>query len=208
MKLVSPDPSVRTKFSQMRFIMAFTGGLIVQATTLPMVASFGASAEGVVKAELVESKVMISEQAQGSSRLEVSTLSSDYKDPSLVQKLGLQFGLVNEKDLGKTTKKKTIYVNTPEYYQEAGLSTGEQRTFEDIAYLTRGFSRREFQLNEIFKDVDLSDKTIEVQVINEQKGFSTTMTIFGFAAAILFVITFATTRARSATTLTKSLPWS
>ncbi|MDD7986432.1 MFS transporter [Lentisphaera marina] len=197
MGVVSPDPSVRTKFSQMRFIMAFTGGLIVQATTLPMVASFGASAEGVVKTELIESKVFITEQSQGSSRLEVSTLSPDYKDPNLVQKLGLQFGLVNEKDLGKATKKKTIYVNTPEYYQEAGLSTGQQSgAFEDIAYLTSGFASREFELKEIFKDVDLSDKTIEVQVINEQKGFSTTMTLFGFAAAILFVITFATTRER------------
>jgi glycoside/pentoside/hexuronide:cation symporter, GPH family len=197
MGVVSPDPSVRTKFSQMRFIMAFTGGLIVQATTLPMVASFGASAEGVVKAELVESKVFITEQAQGSSRLEVSTLNSDYKDPSLIQKLGLQFGLVNEKDLGKTTKKKTIYVNTPEYYEEAGLSTEDKNGgFEDIAYLNSGFSSREFEVKEIFEGVDLSDKTIQVQVINEQKGFSSTMTLFGFAAAILFVITFATTRER------------
>jgi GPH family glycoside/pentoside/hexuronide:cation symporter len=37
MGVVSSDPSERTRFSQMRFIMAFAGGLIVQAATLPMV---------------------------------------------------------------------------------------------------------------------------------------------------------------------------
>jgi GPH family glycoside/pentoside/hexuronide:cation symporter len=197
MGVVSPDPSVRTKFSQMRFIMAFTGGLIVQATTLPMVAGFGAAAEGVVQAELRGDTVVVTEQANGSSRLEVSAFSPDYSEPGFVQNLGIQFGLMDEAELGKITKKKTIYINTPDYYEMAGLDMAAAGDgFETISYLNSGFKTAEFSLATVFPELDLSDNRIEVAVINEQKGFSKTMTLFGFAAAILFVITFATTRER------------
>jgi GPH family glycoside/pentoside/hexuronide:cation symporter len=194
MGVVSPDPSVRTKFSQMRFIMAFTGGLIVQATTLPMVAGFGASAQGVVGAEVRGPNVVVMEQGSGSSRLEVSTLSPDYVEPGFVQRLGIQFGLIDEADLGRVTKKKTLYVNSPDYFEQAGFAVEEAEGFESISYLNNGFGALEIPLAEIFPEQNRD--RIEVTVINEQKGFQSTMTIFGVVAALLFVVTFATTRER------------
>ena len=194
MGVVSSDPSVRTRFSQMRFIMAFTGGLIVQAATLPMVAHFGAASQGVIEAEVLGPNVVVTEQGSGSSRLEVSARTPEYKTPGFVQRLGIQFGLLDEADLGRITKKKTIYVNTPEYYEQAGLSSLKSAEgFESIAYLAKTFRQLDIPLNEIFPELDRSNARIEVAVINEQTGFRTTMTLFGVVAALLFVVTFFTT---------------
>jgi len=194
MGVVSPDPSMRTRFSQMRFIMAFIGGLIVQAATLPMVAHFGSASQGVVAAEVRGQEIVVSELGNGLSRLEVASLGPEFKEPGFVRNLGIQFGLVDEAELGKVTKKKTLYVNTPEYYEKANLPYKESAEgFESIRYLTSGFGSLEIPLADIFPQ---AEGRIEVNVINEQKGFSATMTIFGVVAAILFVITFATTRER------------
>ncbi len=197
MGVVSPDPSVRTKFSQMRFIMAFTGGLIVQAATLPMVAHFGATDQSVIAAEVRGETVVVAEQGNGSSRLEVSALSPEFKVPGFVQRLGLQFGLVDEADLGRTTQTKTIYVNTPDYYEKAGLFMDEPVDgFESISYLTSGFQSLEIPLAEIFQALELSGHRIEVAVINEQKGFQWAISVFSGIAAFLFIVTFATTKER------------
>jgi len=194
MGVVSPDPSVRTRFSQMRFIMAFTGGLIVQATTLPMVAGFGASAQGVVTAELRGADVVVTERGSGSSRLEVSALSPGYEEPGFVQRLGIQFGLVDDAELGRITKKKTLYVNSPDYFEKAGFAVDDTSGFESIGFLTNGFRTLAIPLAAIFPEP--GHARFEVAVINEQKGFQATMTIFGIVAAVLFVATFATTRER------------
>lgn len=195
MGVVSPDPSVRTKFSQMRFIMAFSGGLIVQATTLPMVAHFGSSAQGVVEAELRGQEIVVSELGNGSSRLEVAALSPEYQEPGFTQSLGLRFGLVDEAEIGRSTIKKTIYVNTPDYYEASGLAEeASDGSFESVGYLTSGFGTLTIPLPEAAA-ADPATR-YEVSVINEQKGFRVTMTVFGVIAAILFVITFATTRER------------
>ena len=197
MGVVSPDPSVRTKFSQMRFIMAFSGGLVVQAATLPMVAHFGAQAQGVVSAELRGENVAVTEQGNGSSRLEVSALAPDYQEPGFIQRLGLQFGLVDEADLGKTTRKKTLLVNTPDYYEKSGLAIDEPTEgFESIGYLKSGFQSLKIPLSEIFQGVELSGSRIEVAVINEQKGFQWAISVFSGMAAFLFLVTFAATKER------------
>ena len=196
MGVVSPDPSVRTKFSQMRFIMAFTGGLIVQAATLPMVAHFGAQAQGVVGAEVQGNKIVVTEQGQGTSRLEVAALAPDFKAPGFVQRLGLQFGLVDEAELGKTTQKKTIHVNSPDYYEQAGIDVAPATEFEAPAFLTTGFQTLEIPLAEIFQGLEPSGTRIEVAVINEQKGFQWAISVFSGMAAFLFLVTFATTKER------------
>ena len=197
MGVVSPDPAVRTRFSQMRFIMAFTGGLIVQATTLPLVAHFGAQTPGVVSAEVQGQQLFVQEKGNGSSRLEVSARTPSYQAPSFTQRLGLQFGLLNETELGQLTKKKSIQVNTPAYYKEAGIDwTKAPEKFESITYLTTGFKSTAFPLAKIFPDTDLTEQKVVVQVVNEQKGFQYAIGIFSVLAAFLFFITFATTKER------------
>lgn len=197
MGVVSADPSVRTRFSQMRFIMAFSGGLIVQAATLPMVAHFGSSTQGVVGAKVQGESVVVAEQGNGSSRLEVSALSPEHEEPGFVQRLGLQFGLVKETDLGRVTKRKTLYVNTPDYYKKADLAgVGADGSFEQTGYLQTGFDSLIIPLAAVFDGLDMPSARYRVNVINEQSGFRSAMTVFGVIAALLFIITFATTRER------------
>ena len=197
MGVVSPDPAERTRFSQMRFIMAFTGGLIVQASTLPLVSHFGAQAQGVVSAEVRGPEVVVREQGRGSSRLEVAALSPTYSRPTFFQRLGTQFGLLDETELGRIVKKKTIYVNTPEYYREAGIDTSKPPArFSGTAYLESGFQSLEIPLARVFQGLDLSGHRVEVRVVNEQKGFQRAIALFSALAAFLFFVTFATTRER------------
>lgn len=208
MGVVSDDPKVRTSFSQMRFIMAFTGGLIVQAATLPMVAGFGSADQSVISAQLInDHAIVVAEQGNGSSRLEVTAVTQDYQEPGRWQGLWWKVsGLVNEEDLGKFTKKKTFYVNTESYYEESELSykdSSEDDSFEKILYAVSGFGEMQIDLAKVFppdaeefKGVDFSGAEISVKVINEQKGFQMAMTVFAGVAAFLFIITFATTKER------------
>jgi GPH family glycoside/pentoside/hexuronide:cation symporter len=208
MGVVSSDPKVRTSFSQMRFIMAFTGGLIVQAATLPMVANFGAADQSVIAAKLTPDQVVVVvENGNGSSRLEVTALTEEYKEPEFWQGLWWKVsGLVNEEDLGKFTQKKTFYVNSESYYEESKIdhaATTDQDAFEKIRYAVSGFGQINIDLEKVFppdsekfKRIDLAQAEISVKVVNEQKGFQWAMTVFAVTAAVLFVVTFATTKER------------
>jgi GPH family glycoside/pentoside/hexuronide:cation symporter len=199
MGVISPSPAVRTRFSQMRFIMAFTGGLIVQAATLPMVAQFGEGSQAVIRAEQSASAVEVWECGTGSSRLEVVAQYPGYEQPGFIQRLGLQFGLIREADLGMETRQKTIYVNTPDYFDQAGFPWKDSLTevaFELTRYQPAGFEKMTFSLSDIFPDKDLSKIKVTARVINEQKGFQKTIAIFSALAAFLFFITFASTKER------------
>lgn len=208
MGVVSPNPKVRTSFSQMRFIMAFTGGLIVQAATLPMVAGFGSGNTTVISADLIgKEAIVVTEQGNGSSVLEVTLTLPDYKaPPPVIGWLGKSFGLLNEEEQGKYVRKKTVYVNTESYYREADLpyqENSDKEDFEATAYAPSGFGQYEIDLttvfpasDERFADLDFSTASIAADVINEQKGFQRAIGIFAVSAAILFLITFATTKER------------
>lgn len=208
MGVVSPNPKVRTSFSQMRFIMAFTGGLIVQAATLPLIAGFGSGNTAVINAELFgKETIVVTEQGNGSSVLEVTLTSPDHKaPPAVVGWLGKSFGLLNEEKEGKYVRKKTFYVNTEAYYQEAGLpyqENTEKEDFESTDYVTSGFKQYQIDLNTVFPasderfaDIDLSAASVSIQVINEQKGFQRAIGVFAVSAAVLFLITFAATKER------------
>ena len=207
MAVVSGDPKVRTSFSQMRFIMAFTGGLIVQAATLPMIAGFGANNNAVISAELVAQRaIVVTEQGRGSSVLEVTLTPDGYQKPGAIAgMLGKSFGLIDEESKGKFVLKKTFYVNTEQYYKEANLPYDQEPSggFETTEYAVAGFSSMRINIEDIFDKnddrfagADPEFATITVDVINEQKGFQYAIGVFAIAAAVLFVITFMTTKER------------
>ena len=207
MGVVSPDPKVRTKFSQMRFVMAYTGGLIVQAATLPMVASFGAGNFAVITAEIVNREaIVVTEHGNGSSVLQVTLTPADYQEPpSFVGCLGKSFGLLDDEAKGKYVLKKTFYVNTEQYYQQAKLPYDQPQSdeFQSTEYAVTDFGTRQISLHSVFPDsddrfanIDLSTAAISVDVINEQKGFQNAIGVFAVAAAVLFVLTFALTKER------------
>ncbi|MFC1468078.1 MFS transporter [Verrucomicrobiota bacterium] len=207
MGVVSAAPKTRTKFSQMRFVMAFAGGLVVQAATMPMVAHFGGDNHSVIRAELQgQQEVVVSEQGRGSSRLQVAAMLPEYQEPGFFTKLGLLYGVVDEERLGRVTKAKAYNVNTESYFQDAGLpylESSDEDAFEKIRYAVSGFGEQRIPLNKIFPagdeslaGLDLATATISLKVINEQKGFRSAIAVFAGLAAFLFIITFTTTKER------------
>ena len=170
MGVVSPNPKVRTIFSQYRFILAFAGAFIVQGVTLPLVGFYGGADTSVVKinTDQTEHQVMIIEQGQGTSKISIKGLDGQG------EKLELD---------------KMIWVNTPEILAEGDTSSG-------IEFIESGFEQMQYSLANWFPDVNWDEADYQVKVINERKGFQWTMTTFAVLAMILFLITFFNTKER------------
>lgn len=167
MGVISASPSQRASFSQYRFMFAFSGGLIVQALTLPLVNSIGVDNTNVISAEINNSEIVITENGIGASKL---VLNADIGE---------------DKPL---TKNVTVTV-----YREA--LKDEIDTATDILYLQEGFGTYTLNPSEYF-DVDISSEKLTIDIVNEAKGFQGTMVVFGIMAIIMFLITFYTTKER------------
>lgn len=167
MGVISASPSQRASFSQYRFMFAFTGGLIVQALTLPLVNSIGVDNTDVFSAELINKEIVITENGVGASKL---VLNAD---------------LDTENALTKNVVV-TVYRSDLE---------DEIDTNSDIIYLPKGFGTHILNPTKYF-DADISSKELSVQVVNEAKGFQGTMVVFGIMAIIMFLTTFYTTKER------------
>ncbi|XMO85803.1 MFS transporter [Algibacter sp. AS12] len=167
MGVVSASPNERASFSQYRFMLAFSGGLLVQALTLPLVNSIGADNTDVFSAKLENNQIVIVENGIGATKLIVNA------------------------DLGEEdpiTKKLTVIVYREELKSEIDTTT-------DILFLEEGFGT--YKLNtKPYYDEDISSAILSVSVINESKGFQGTMVVFGILAIIMFLITFYSTKER------------
>jgi len=167
MGVISASPSQRASFSQYRFMFAFTGGLLVQALTLPLVNGIGADNTDIFSADLNKNQIELTENGTGASKLVINA----------------NFG---EDDL--LTENVTVTVNRDD------LKDGIDTT-SDILYLEEGFGTYTLDPTKYF-DKDISTANLDVQVINEAKGFQGTMIVFGIMAFIMFLITFYTTKER------------
>ncbi|MBU2921565.1 MFS transporter [Winogradskyella psychrotolerans] len=167
MGVVSASPSQRASFSQYRFMFAFTGGLLVQALTLPLVNSIGGDNTSVFSAELNTNQIVITEHGVGASKL---VLNAD----------------IGEEDL--LTKNVTVIVYKNDLKNEIDDTT-------DILYLEEGFGTHTLNPSTYF-DETISSKEISVQVVNEAKGFQGVMIVFGIMSIIMFLTTFYTTKER------------
>lgn len=167
MGVISASPSQRASFSQYRFMFAFTGGLIVQALTLPLVNSIGVDNTDVFSAQLINKEIIITENGVGASKL---VLNADLDKENAI------------------TKNVVVTVYRPDLKDEID-------TTSDILYLPKGFGTHTLSPSKYF-DADISSKEISVQVINEAKGFQGTMVVFGVLAIIMFLTTFYTTKER------------
>ena len=167
MGVISASPSQRASFSQYRFMFAFTGGLIVQALTLPLVNSIGVDNTDVFSAQLINKEIIITENGVGASKL---VLNADLDKENAI------------------TKNVVVTVYRPDLKDEID-------TTSDILYLPKGFGTYTLSPSKYF-DADISSKEISVQVINEAKGFQGTMVVFGVLAIIMFLTTFYTTKER------------
>ena len=167
MGVISASPSQRASFSQYRFMFAFTGGLIVQALTLPLVNSIGVDNTDVFSAELINKEIIITENGVGASKL---VLNAD---------------LDTETEFIKNV---VITVYRPDLKDEIDTNS-------DIIYLPKGFGTHTLNPTKYF-DTDISSKELTIQVVNEAKGFQGTMVVFGIMAIIMFLTTFYTTKER------------
>lgn len=169
MGVVSASPKQRASFSQYRFMLAFSGGLLVQALTLPLVNYIGGDNTDVFAADVNNNQIVIVENGIGSSKL---ILNAD---------------LGEEESL---TKKSTVIVYRKELINEIDTTT-------DILFLEEGFGTYTVNSSEYF-DEDISSAKLSVHVVNEAKGFQGTMVVFGILAIIMFLITFFSTKERVA----------
>ncbi|MCK5823900.1 MAG: MFS transporter [Ichthyobacteriaceae bacterium] len=169
MGVISASPKQRSSFSQYRFMLAFSGGLLVQALTLPLVNYFGTDNTNVFSAELNQNTIELTEGGIGSTKL---VIDADYGNDSIV------------------SAKHTVIVYREELKSEIDTET-------DILFLQEGFGTYTFDASKYFKQ-DISSAKLSVYVINEAKGFQSTMIVFGIMAVIMFLITFYTTKERVA----------
>ncbi len=84
--VISPDSNERTTVSSMKFLFAFSAGIIVSATLLPMAKSFGAGDKSIIDAEIKNQIININEVKEGSARIIVSAEDS--------------YGLINKLEFG------------------------------------------------------------------------------------------------------------
>lgn len=169
MGVVSASPKQRASFSQYRFMLAFSGGLLVQALTLPLVNTIGGDNTDVFSADINNNQIVITENGIGATKLIVNADLGE-EDP-LIEKL-------------------TVIVYRTAYKDEIDTST-------DILFLEEGFGTYIVNPTTYFDD-DISSAKLSVNVINEAKGFQGTMMVFGILAIIMFLITFYSTKERVA----------
>ena len=190
MGVISASPKQRTSFSQYRFMLAFSGGLLVQALTLPLVNTIGTDNTDVFSAELNNNQIVLTENGIGATKLVMKAdvgvdalgdNSSKFRDFLRT----ISFDTKNE---GEVEEKLTVIVYRKELKAEIDTTT-------DILFLEEGFGT--YTINSAtFFDEDISSASLSTYVVNEAKGFQGTMVIYGILAVILFFITFYSTRER------------
>lgn len=169
MAVVSSNPNVRSIFSQYRFILAFTGGLIVEGGTLPLVNYIGGDDHTVVNAQISNNdSIVITEFGEGTSKLD------------------LKISGVGKKEIEKSL---TVSVLRPEQKNEID-------TASKILFLIKGFKSVTIPVSKIADDIDYKKGQIHLMVVNERKGFQWTMILFSIFAVIMFLITFLNTKER------------
>ena len=169
MAVVSGDPNVRSMFSQYRFILAFTGGLIVEGGTLPIVNYIGGNDHSVIHAQIIDkNSIVITEKGEGTSKLD------------------LKIEGVGEKTIEKTM---TVSILRPEQKNEIDTSS-------KILYLIKGFKQTTIPVSQIAGDVQYLKGTTSLMVVNERKGFQWAMIFFSVIAVLMFLVTFSNTKER------------
>ncbi|MEN8139461.1 MAG: MFS transporter, partial [Bacteroidota bacterium] len=169
MGVVSASPKQRASFSQFRFMLAFSGGLLVQGLTLPLVNAIGGDNTDVYSAELSGTEIVITENGIGATKLVV------------------------EADMGEEdllTKNQTVIVYKSELKDEIDTTT-------DILYLEEGFGTHTLNTSTYF-DKEVSSEKLSVHVVNESKGFQGVMIVYGIMAIVMFLVTFYSTKERVA----------
>ncbi|MEN8122625.1 MAG: MFS transporter, partial [Bacteroidota bacterium] len=169
MGVISASPKQRASFSQYRFMLAFSGGLLVQALTLPLVNTIGTDNTDVFAAELNNNQIVITENGIGSTKL---VIDADFGEDST------------------KTEKRTVIVYRKELKSEIDTTT-------EILFLEEGFSTYTINPTKYFKE-NISSAKLDVYVVNEAKGFQGTMVVFGIMAIIMFLTTFYTSKERVA----------
>lgn len=169
MGVVSSDPLQRTSFAQYRFIFAFAGLFLVQGLTLPLVNTIGGGNTEVISVSLEDHQILILEEGIGASKLVMEAAESK-EDEELSHSL-------------------TVNVYKSELKNEIDTTTS-------ILYLEQGFGSHVLNIEDYFKDDDVSNIPFSVDVVNEAKGFQSTMSIYAVAAVLMFFIAFYTTKER------------
>jgi GPH family glycoside/pentoside/hexuronide:cation symporter len=191
MAVVSSNPNVRSMFSQYRFILAFTGGLMVEGGTLPIVNYIGSNDHSVVNAQIINNKsIVITEYGEGTSKLALDITKQNHVVSTSLPGRFWNFILIKTGvDDSKTEKSLTISILRPEQKNEID-------TASKIHFLTKGFVHDTIAISSIAGNIDYQKCQMKLRVVNERKGFQWAMFCFSIFAVIMFLITFLATKER------------
>ncbi len=190
MGVISASPAQRSSFSQYRFMFAFSGGLLVQALTGPLINTIGSDNTDIFSAEANKNQIVLTENGVGASKLVMKADIGEYAVNTETNAFRdfLKYFTFDAKEAGEVESKVTVVV-----YREEAKSDIDAES--DILYLPEGFGTYTLNADEYF-DKDISSAKLEVHVVNEAKGFQGTMIVFGIMAVIMFLTTFYTTKER------------
>ncbi len=153
--VISADSNERTSVSSFKFLFAFSAGIIISATLLPMTKSLGKSNESIIKATIKNHTVSFGEIENGNVRIILSAEDSD----GLVGKMDFAFRVVPVE-----SNMPIIISPLKDITLEKGFHTHEI----DIANVFKGNEQAPFEYkvtnkNEDVVEVELKDKKLLVK---------------------------------------------
>ncbi|MEJ2627433.1 MAG: MFS transporter, partial [bacterium] len=184
MGVLTPNSEERTSISSYRFVAAFTGGLFIQALTLPLVGLYGGGAHSVIAVDIQSGhQIVIQEQGVGTSQLRV-TIDRKQSEEELKKLSWLSDIFGGDK---KIVKDKIVWVNTPEILSEVDTTDGN-------LYFIQGFQQKRLDLVNIFPEVNWDEVDYTIATINQRKGFQFTIGTYALIAIVFFMLTFLMTK--------------
>ena len=156
--VISPDSNERTSVSSMKFLFAFSAGIIISATLLPLAKTLGKGDESIVNVKVNEQTITVNEVKQGNAKILLYA-----EDPEgLTGKLEFDFKV-------NPVENNSPVITNP--VQDVSLVAGFKKHKLDISNIFTGKSNQEFEydvksINKEIVDVELNNKTLLIKEKN------------------------------------------
>ncbi len=172
MGVLTSNSRERTVVSSYRFVCAILAGTFVAGATPHLVDYLGRGNAAVVSASVANGGVELAERGAGAAKL-----------------------VVTAKDQAGRSLSEALYVKVDRNDQPA--SEGERAASGRLhsIKLREGFSRYRIDPADVFEDY-AGKSLVSASVISQAQGYQRTMSLYGAAAVVLFLITFFGTKER------------
>ncbi len=172
MGVLTSNSRERTVVSSYRFVCAILAGTFVAGATPHLVDYLGRGNAAVVSASVVNGGVELAERGAGAAKL-----------------------VMTAKDEAGRSLSEALYVKVDRNDQPAGEGERAASGRLHSIKLREGFSRYRIDPANVFEDY-AGKSLVSASVISQSQGYQRTMTAYGAAAVVLFLITFFGTKER------------